>query len=190
MKIIILLLLLVSFETSASEDFSIEEHFTKPVKIPAPISTYLNKEMREDIALCEGVKPEDMFEVKTIHLNKSSKTYLVKPASTCLCGVYYCPMWIFQMKHNTAHLIWDVSGTGFLEVLNKKTNGFKQLKELGGAAMHGHMSIWSWDGKKYIEIHRQLYSRNNAKNCFDIETFHLKNGKLIRATNKCLDELP
>lgn len=190
MKIIILLLLLVSFETNASEDFSIEERFTKPVKIPASITSHLNKEISEDMAFCEDLKPEDMLEAQIVSLNKSSKAYLVKPATMCLCGVYYCPMWMFQIKGKKTSLIWSAPATGVMAILNTKANGYPQIKDYGGAASHGYKSIWTWSGKKYKETYRQNYSTDGFKGCFDVETFRLKGEKLVRVSNECLEDLP
>lgn len=190
MKTIPLLLLLVSSTLMAFEDFSIEESFTKPVKIPDPITSHLNKKMKKDINYCQESKHNDMFEAQTVSLNKSTKAYLIKPAVMCLCGVYYCPMWMFQVKGKAANLIWSTPATGVMAILNTKSNGFLQIKDYGGSAGHGHTSIWSWDGKKYRESFRQLYSSNSGKGCADVETFRLKEGKLVSVSNECLEDLP
>lgn len=189
MKTILLLLILVSTALMASEDFSIEERFTKPVKIPASINFHLTKVMDKDITYCQDEKHSDMFEAQIVSLSKWTKAYLVKPAVMCLCGVYYCPMWMFQVKGKAATLIWSTSATGVMAILNTKSNGYPQIKDYGGAG-HGHKSIWSWDGKKYRESLRQLYSANSGKGCADVETFRLKEGKLVSVSNECLEDIP
>lgn len=174
----------------ASEEYSIEERFQNPVKIPAAISSQLNKEMGKDISHCEDKKPDSRYEAQMVNLSSSLKAYLVKPTNFCLCGVYYCPVWLFKMKDAQASLIWSTAATGNLAILAKKNNGYHQLKESGGTAGHGHKSIWSWDGNKYMEIYRQSYMMNGSKGCADVETFHLKGKELISVSNECLEELP
>jgi hypothetical protein len=190
MKTYLLLIALVSSTLMASEEYSIEERFKSPVKIPAAISSHLNKEIGKDISYCEDKQPDSRYEAKIVNLSSSLRAYLVKPTNFCLCGAYYCPVWLFTMKDAQPSLIWSTSATGNLAILPKKTNGYYQLKEFGGTTGHGHRSIWAWDGKKYKEFYRQSYMMNGSKGCADVETFHLKGKKLISVSNECLKELP
>ncbi|MGQ2966751.1 hypothetical protein [Methylophilus sp.] len=175
--------------TAFAERFSIEESFTHPVKIPAAIQSRLNAEMGEDIKHCEDVRPDTRYEAQMVKLSQSLSAYLLKPTNFCLCGVYYCPVWLYQMQGTQARRIWSTPATGNLEIMPAKTNGYHQLKEFGGTAGHGYKSVWSWNGKQYQEVYRQTYM-TGSKACADVETFRLKSGKLVSVSNECLEELP
>jgi hypothetical protein len=175
--------------TAFADSFSIEESFTQPVKIPAAIQSRLNAEMAAGINLCEDVRPETRYEAQMVSLSPSLRAYLLKPTNFCLCGVYYCPVWLYSMQGTQARLIWSTPATGVLEIMSKKTNGYHQLKEFGGTAGHGYKSIWSWNGKKYLQIYRQTYT-TSSKACADVETFRLKAGKLVSVSNECLADIP
>lgn len=189
MKVTFLLLLLFSTALMAYEDFSIEESFKNPVRIPASIISYLKSEVGDDTSFCEDVKHEDLFESQIVSLNKSTKAYLVKPSHMCLCGAYYCPMWMF-LKGKKADLLWSSPATGMMAILNTKSNGYAQIKDYGGAATHGFKSISSWIGKSYKEVYRQDYMVEGSKGCVDVETFRLKGGKLVSVSKACLEDIP
>lgn len=180
------LLLLVSSTLMAVEEYSVEENFNNPIKLPALINSYVTKKLSKDIVYCQDEKHTELFEAKVVSLNKSSKAYLVKPAQMCLCGVYYCPMWMFQPKGTEANLIWSTGGTSALEILPKKTNGYRQLKAYGGTAMHGYESVLVWKANKYREIYRKEYTVDNDRLSKCTETYHLKGKMLVSVSNKCL----
>lgn len=187
MKIIPLLLLLVASALMASEQYSVNERFKSPAKLPAPIIAYLTKEVgAERIASCQEAKPNDMFEAEIIHLNKSSKAYLVKPAHMCLCHAHDCPMWMFQMKGKAAKLIWNIPATSVVEVLDKKLNGYRKINEASSDATHGSESIWSWDRHSYTEIYKNAWTMDAEKKCrLGEETIQLVDGKMVNHTIKC-----
>jgi hypothetical protein len=182
-------IVLIHSSTALAESFSIEESFTHPVKVPAAIQSRLDAEIAKDIAHCEDVRPETRYEAQVVSLSPSLRAYLLKPTNFCLCGAYYCPVWLYSMQGTQAKRIWSTPATGVLEIMASKTNGYHQLKEYGGTAGHGYKSIWSWDGKKYQETYRQTYM-NGSKGCADVETFRLKAGKLVSVSNECLEDIP
>lgn len=81
---------------------------------------------------------EEAFEAKLVKISASSQAVVVKHKALCLCGGYYSPIWLFQDKSNTASPIWSTKGAGMLELLDKKTNRFRKLKESSGVAMDGY----------------------------------------------------
>lgn len=186
MKRLVLLLLFFPLLAGASDEFGVEEPIEKPDKIPSPIISYLSENLSNDIKSCEIKKVDEAFEAKSVKISAHSRAFVVKPKSWCLCGAYYCPIWLFQAK--SANPIWSTKGTGALEVLDKKTNGYRQIKESGGVAMHGYESIWAWDGKKYEETYRQDWTWNNEKSCREAETFRLKHGKLEKTPDLCIPD--
>lgn len=173
---------------TASDEFGAEAPIENPDKIPTPIISYLSKEINIDAQGCQEEKLIDTLEGKLVNISAHTKALVVKPKSWCLCGAYYCPMWLFQVQGNTANRIWYTKGTSGFEVSDKKTNGYRQIIESGGVAMHGYESIWAWGGEKYEEIYRQVWTWNNEKTCRDAETFRLKHGKLEKASNSCIPE--
>ena len=188
MKRLLLLLLFLPLLARASDEFGVEEPIEKPDKIPSSIISYLSENLGEDIKSCEIRRVDEAFEAKSVKISVRSHALIVKPKAWCLCGAYYCPMWIFQIKDNTANRIWSTEGTSGLEILDKKTNGYRQIKESGGVATHGHESIWVWGGEKYEETYRQIWTWNNEKSCREAETFRLKHGKLEKAPDSCIPD--
>jgi hypothetical protein len=163
---LVLALFVVTVCAYSAEQYHIEERFKQAVKIPPAIIAYLtNGNSADAIADCEESNPHDIFEAKIIELNKSTKAYLVKPKQMCVCGAYYCPMWIFKVKGKTSKLIWSIDGTTFLEVLNEKAGGYKQLKVIGGGAAHGYESLWSWNKDRYSEIYNNFWVWDSEKEC-------------------------
>ena len=173
---------------TASDEFGAEDPIENPDKIPSPIISYLSKEINLGTQGCQEEELSDTLEAKLVNISAHTKAFVVKPKSWCLCSVYYCPMWLFQMHGNTANRVWSTEGTGGFEILDKKTNGYRQLKESGGVAMHGSESVWSWNGKKYEETYRQVWTWNNEKACREAETFRLKHGKLKKAPDSCIPD--
>jgi hypothetical protein len=188
MKQLLLLLLFLPLFASASDEFSVEELIEKPNKILSPVISYLSENLGDDIKSCEIKKVDEAFEAKSVKISAHSRAFVVKPKSWCLCGAYYCPIWLFQVNGHSANPIWSTKGTGVLEVLDKKTNGYRQIKESGGVAAHGSESIWAWDGKKYEENYRQVWTWNNEKSCRETETFRLKHGKLEKTPDLCIPD--
>lgn len=182
------LLLLISSIAIASDEFGSESPIEDPDEIPLPVISYLSKEINLVTQGCQERKLSDALEAKLVNISTHSKALVVKPKSWCLCGTYYCPMWLFQIQGNTANRIWSTEGTSGFEILDKKSNGYRQIKESGGVATHGHESIWFWGGKKYKETYRQVWTWNNEKACREAETFHLKHGELEKAPDSCIPE--
>jgi hypothetical protein len=182
-----LILLLVSFNAIAAEFFNAEERVKSPAKIPASIVSYLTKEGGTDkIAACREIKPNERFEAEIININKATKAYVVKPAHMCLCESGHCPMWMFKLKGSTAKLIWSAPEVKVVEVLDKKLNGYRELKAIVDTATRGSEFIWSWDRDSYSEIYKNVWTFDTEKNCrFGEETTQLMDGRMVQHNIKC-----
>ena len=188
MKRLLLLLLLLPLIAEASDEFGAEEAIKNPDKLPSSVISYLSKNLDEEIKYCEIKSMDDAFEAKSVKINADSQAIVVKPKNWCLCGAYYCPMWLFQINGSTANRIWFAEGTGGFELLDQEANGYRQIKESGATAGHGHESIWTWDGEKYRETYSQVWVMDGEKNCRETETYRLKNGKLKKVSTSCLKD--
>lgn len=180
-------LLLTTTISQADETFNAKERFKNPAKIPSHIIAYLTKEAgRDAITSCQEPKPQDIFEAEIISLNKATKAYLVKPAHTCLCNTSGCPVWMFQAKSTAAKLIWHIPATSAVEVLDKKLNGYRKLREAYTDEAHGRESTWSWDRINYTEIYQNAWHMDAEKKCrLGEETIQLVDGKMVNHTIKC-----
>jgi len=186
MKQLLPLFLIFSSLAIASDEFGAESPIENSEKIPSPVISYLSKEINLGTQGCQEEKLSDALEAKLVRISAHTKALVVKPKAWCLCSAYYCPMWLFQIKENTANQIWSTEGTGGFEILDKKTKGYRQIKASGGVAGHGSESIWAWNGKQYEETYRQVWTWNNEKACREAETFHLKHGRLEKAPDSCI----
>lgn len=188
MKRLLLLLLCLPLLTNASDHFSIEEDIEKPDAIPLSVTSYLRSSLGTEINDCEIKKLDEAFEAKFVKISADSQALLVKPKNFCLCGVYLCPVWLFQITGSTANRIWFSQGTGGLELLDQEVNGYRHIREGGGSAGHGSESIWAWAGKEYKETYRRVEGMNFEKNCRETETYRLKNGKLKKVSTTCVED--
>ena len=180
-------LLLISVASHADETFTSEDHFQKSASMPASTMAYLTRTITADKAsACQAVKPQELFETHTVSLNDSTKALLVKPAHMCLCESNNCPMWIFRAKGNVSKPLWSSSATKTLEILDKKLNGYRKLKEASADETHGRESIWSWNKDGYVEIYKHIWIWDTEKICrLGEETTQLMDGQMIERTKKC-----
>lgn len=188
MKRLLLLFMFIPFISIASDEFAAEASIDNPDKISPLVTAYLSKNLSDEIKTCEIKRVEDAFEAKQVKLSAKTNTLLIKPKNFCLCGVYYCPMWLLKVNDKVVKPIWFTEGTNALEILDKKTNGFKHIRAFGSVASHGHESIWAWRGKKYVETDRLIWTWNSKKACRNTETFRLKHGKLKKVQDACITE--
>ena len=171
----------------ADEAFSSAESFKNPVKMSASVTTYLVNELgSKKMSACQASKPSDIFEAQEIELNKSVKALLVKPAHMCLCEDNNCPMWVFKTKGNITKPVWSSAATKNLEVLDKKLNGYRKLKEASTDETHGRESTWSWNRDNYVEIHKHVWIWDTEKHCRSgEETTQMMDGQMIEKTKQC-----
>lgn len=148
-KIILLIALTLSLNAHALEDFGVEEPLQNQIPISASIISELSYEVDLKKNGCTETNVADALEATRVSLSAHPLETIIKPKSRCLCGAYYCPVWIYQEKNKIAKRLWSSPGTGFVEILDRKNKGYRQIRESGGTAGHGYKQLWVWDGKKY-----------------------------------------
>jgi hypothetical protein len=157
MKIIVVALSLVTFNVHAVEQFNVET----PLSIREPIQPSIVVDLSRDIDLrgsgCSESSIREAIEATRVHLSSTRQEILVKPTAWCLCGAYYCPVWIYQLVDGNAKRIWFTPGTASVEILSKKQNGYHHIRESGGTAGHSYFRVWSWNGTKY-RVSREKYT--------------------------------
>lgn len=155
MKIILLFLFCISLDVLALDEFSVEETFAPQEPLPATIISDFNtdielrksKDDQED--RCAGKNVSDELEATKIELGSSIQGILIKPKSMCFCGAYCCPMWIYQLNNKSAKRIWSTQCISGINILDKNTHGYRQIKGSSGTAGHSYEAIWAWGGTKY-----------------------------------------
>ncbi len=180
-----LTLLFFSLSALGADEFGVEQPFENPDKIPYPVASYLSRNLAKEINLCYLKNIDDAFEAKFVKISSNNKAIFVKPKAWCLCGVYNCPIWLFQIAGNRAKPVLYSGGTSGLDILDKKTNGYRLINDY---SVHGRETTWAWDGTKYRETVTKIRSRNEEKSCVQVETYHHKNGKLKKVSVSCEQE--
>ena len=163
MKILFLLLLLISFDARALDEFGAEEHLSHSATIPAAIIADLSHEINLEESACNEKNIAPALEASKVKLSATSQEIFIKPKAWCLCGAYYCPMWIYQVSNNSAKRIWSTPGTSYLQILDKKSHGYRQIKSGGGTAGHGSETTWAWDGQQYKVIKEKTTIADDGK---------------------------
>lgn len=181
-------LLSLSFSLMAGDYIRADQAINHPVAIPAPVATYLAKEIDSAYPECkaEGSNINKAFEAKTSDLNSSVKALVVKPRSRCFCSSDACPMWVFALSTREAKLIFESPMAGLLTFSDKQTKGYPDIKVSGGLITHGYEVRYVWDGAEYQEIYNQVWIWNPDRECNEAEIEELKDGKWIKTSNVCL----
>ena len=157
MKITLLFLLAVTFEAFALDEFSAEGRFAHQAPIPPSVFSDVKGESNlEDCGFSEN-NISKALEATEVLIGDSNPAILVKPKSWCLCGAYYCPIWLYQLNNKSATRIWSTPGTSGIDILDHKTQGYRDIKESGGTAGHSYYRIWVWNGMKY-KVRKEKYT--------------------------------
>lgn len=151
------LLLFIPLAGFSYEEFSIEDNWSSRDVIPASVVSDLRFEIDLNESGCLESNVRDTLESSQVQLSPGKTSLIVKPKSWCLCGAYYCPVWIYAIRDGKTRRIWSTKGTSSVEILDKSVNGYRQIRESGGTAGHSYMRLWGWDGKKYKLI-KEKYS--------------------------------
>lgn len=183
-------LLFVALSAQAEESFVTKEPFRQPAKMPSAVLALLAQEPSvADSPSCGESKPAALLETQVVHLNKTAKAYLVKPAHACLCREAACPVWLFQMRGAAAKLIWHTPAAIKVAVLDKKFDGYHKLGETAGDASVGSESHWSWDNTRYKQTYKNTWTMDADNKCrLGEETIHLVDGNIVNHSIKCPQE--
>jgi hypothetical protein len=150
-KSCLIALVLICHTATAQTSFSVERYFEKQTPIPASILSELDKELGIEIMCGEERPPSKALEATSIQIGSKSPTILVKPSQDgwCLCGVAYCPVWIFEISENKTKRLWSTEATSGVKILNEMTGGLRNIRTSGGTARYEFEDTWVWDGEKY-----------------------------------------
>ncbi len=135
--------------------FGAEEEVEHPVNMPEDVLRILRRDERNQRRLAEGQSPDDMpaswFVASEIHLNEDDLPDLVVMAATPrLFGANIVPFWIFRNTPQGHKLALSVSALG-LEVLNNRTNGYRDIHSIALSAREEFTTTYKFNGNEYRE---------------------------------------
>lgn len=187
MRHIALVCLMMALTARGADTFTADTRLPAPTKLPSHLLTYLSQEVGAQAQThCPVPRATDLFEGQLVSLSRSAKAYLVKPTHACLCGPDGCPMWMFRHKGSATKPLWQTHGATQLELMDQRSNGYRKLKEVGGAASHGHENVYIWDSSHYSEIYAHVWTWDAEKRCrLGVETEQLMDGKMTNHTQRC-----
>lgn len=171
----------------ASEQYSINQPFDHPAKTPLPVLQKVEQWLQANkIGRYDAAALQQATEAVLVNLGPA-KAYLVKPATQEMCAENHCPMWLVQMKGKQAKLIWSSPAVSAVEILDKKLNKYRELKEVSAYPAHGSEQIWAWDARNYFEIYKNVWTWNAERTCrLTEETTQLMDGKMVQNNKQCL----
>lgn len=133
--------------------FGAEEEIEDPISVPADVLRILRRDERNQTCLNEG-QPEDAisaswFVASEIDIDgNESADLVVKASNPCLFGANIDPFWIFRNTPRGYEHVLSVSTLG-LDVLNAKTNGYRDVRTTAATANEVIITIYKFDGRKY-----------------------------------------
>ena len=135
--------------------FGAEEEIVHPVPTPKDVLQILRSNVRNQRLLAKEQKPDEMpaswFVTSEINLKDDSMSDLiVMAAEPRLLGANIVPFWIFRNTLQGHELVLTVSALS-LEVLDTKTNGYRDIRTGAATAKSGYTIIFKFDGKEYRE---------------------------------------
>ena len=135
--------------------FGAEEEIVHPVPIPKDVLQILRSNERNQRLLAKGQKPDEMpaswFVASEINLKDDSMSDLIVMAvESRLLGANIVPFWNFRNTLQGHELALTVSALS-LEVLDTKTNGYRDIRTSAATAKSGYTIIFKFDGKEYRE---------------------------------------
>lgn len=150
-RLFLLALLLLCNAAYAEQTFGVEEALARQTPIPESVLSDLNGEISLTRNSCAQSSLAEALEATKVEIGSKDPTILVKPKSNawCLCGAYYCPVWMYQITNVSTKRVWYTPGTSTVTILKAKTRGYRKIQSAGGTAGHGFEELWVWDGKKY-----------------------------------------
>lgn len=133
--------------------FGAEVTIKKATEIPTDVLSILREVKRNQTCLRDGASPTNItsswFVGSRIHLNGDGDADLVVTArNECLLGANIVPFWVFRSTSHGHDLVLSVSALG-LDVLNTKTNNYRDIRTRAATARSVHAIIFKFDGKRY-----------------------------------------
>lgn len=179
----------IALSCLADDNIYADQRVANPVTIPPPVMVYLIREVEAGFPECtqKNNDPQSLFEARSLSLNHSTDTILVKPKARCFCSGDGCPMWLFDTGSPQAHLIFESGMAGLLTLADRKTNGYADLSVSGGLRSKGYEVRYVWDGKEYQETYNHIWVWNPDRQCKEAEIEELKDGKWVKTSSACLN---
>jgi hypothetical protein len=142
--------------------FNMEKNFSKPVHIPPDIIKKVSKEFSDfELSSCsdDHEKLEQLLEATYIPLRPSGKNTIlvVKPAVPCLCAVYTCHYWLFELRKKAFVLIGEMDAHT-IELNHKVNKGYRNIKTFSGTAGWTHKSTYIFNGKRYVQRYLKTWN--------------------------------
>jgi len=133
--------------------FGAEVAIRKAAEIPTDVLSILREDKRNQTCLREGESPTNItsswFVGSRVHLNGDADADLVVAArNECLLGANIIPFWVFRNTRQGHELVLSVSALG-LDVLNKKTNNYRDIRTSAATARSVHRVTFKFDGNEY-----------------------------------------
>ena len=133
--------------------FGAEVAIRKAAEIPTDVLSILREDKRNQTCLGDGESPTNItsswFVGSQIHLNGDGDADLVVTArNECLLGANIIPFWVFRNTRQGHELVLSVSALG-LDVLNTKTNNYRDIRTSAATARAAYTVIFKFDGKEY-----------------------------------------
>ena len=126
-----------------------------PVEHPVPLPEDALNTLRKDSRVAGCVQPgmteapATWFQASAIHLhNNDQNDYIVLPIDGCLFGAGVAPMWVF-VKSAKGYELAMTTDTLQLEVLNSRTNEYRDINASSLTATMIMVIRFNFDGQKY-----------------------------------------
>jgi hypothetical protein len=143
----------------------------KPVEIPDGALPFLRDTLSRGTINCiknvNGLTPEQVpaswFVASEIHLDGPNDIdFIVQPKALgkspspngCLFGAHVVPFWVLRNRDGNYDLLLQTGGD-FLQVLDSRTNGYRDVKGIGLTAVSATSVTFRFDGKKYQASERE-----------------------------------
>jgi hypothetical protein len=162
MRTLLLASFLIAINAYAVEEFNVEVPLSNRASIPAVVIDDLSNDIDLKGSGCSESSIAEVIEATSVRVSSTHKELLVKPTAWCLCGAYYCPIWIYQLSGRKAKRLWSTRGTSNVEILVTKQKGYHHIRESGGTAGHSYFQIWEWDGARYRVSRKKFMSAVTA----------------------------
>ncbi|WP_162199800.1 hypothetical protein [Pyrinomonas methylaliphatogenes] len=133
--------------------FSVEVGIERPVNVPEDVLRILRYDERNQTCLASGQSINGIlatwFVASEVNLNDDDlPDLIVMAANPCLFGANVDPFWVFCATPQGHELVLSESAT-VLDVLDKRTNGYREIRLMRLSATEKIITVYRFDGRKY-----------------------------------------
>ena len=150
-------------ETANSQTlFQLEQKFTNPVPLPAPVLKTLqadpsNHELFESCPTrgSQHAIPSTWFVAAEVKLKRGESSGLVVRAENgCLWGANVGPFWVFRHADTGYQVVLAASALG-LELLDTRTNDYSDIRLSSASGSKVHSTVFKFAAGKYRAVVRE-----------------------------------